>query len=159
MTDTAVDPCHGESVVVVSRLHGGHGVVKAVKPFGINLHPCRLDSLESECGFHYDARQSHTAGRGPEKIGVVIRADGDTPDRGDQRKRCDVGAEAAIAVVILAVHIGRDRPTHGDLPGPGRHRNEPAAWKRRADECIETHASTHFDQSRTGINDADGVKP
>ena len=54
---------------------------------------------------------------------------GDTtrvPERGDQGQLDDVGTEAAVDVVVLAVDVGGDGAPDRDQPGARAHRHEPS---------------------------------
>src|SRR5215207_10484525 len=49
-------------------------------------------------------------------------------------------SEAALSVVVLAVHICSYGAAYGDLPGARKHRNPEPERQQRAHQQIETHA-------------------
>ena len=48
-----------------------------------------------------------------------------------------VVAEAALGVMVLAVHVGGDRPTDGHLPGARQHRDPEAERQQRPHQRIQ----------------------
>ena len=50
-----------------------------------------------------------------------------------------VAAEAAVAVVVLAVDVGSDGAAHGDIAGPGGDGYKPAQRHQRPHQLVESH--------------------
>ena len=69
------------------------------------------------------------------------------PSASQQLHRADVVAEAARAVVVLAVDVAGDRAADGDLPGAGQHRHPQPERQRRLHQLIEAHAGVHVGQA------------
>ncbi len=65
---------------------------------------------------------------------------------GQQVHRADVVAEAAGAVVVLAVDVAGDRAADGDLPGAGQHRHPQPERQRGAHQLVEVHAGVDVDE-------------
>ena len=62
------------------------------------------------------------------------------PSATRRRSAGHVRAEGAVAVVVLAVHVGGDHAAEGDELGPGRDRHEPAARQQQAVDVGEAEA-------------------
>ena len=52
----------------------------------------------------------------------------------------DVVGDAAVDVVVLAVHVGRQRAADGHEPGARRDGHEPAEWQQHPHQRVEAHA-------------------
>ena len=73
-----------------------------------------------------------------------------------QREGLDVVGEAAVDVVVLAVHVGRDRAADGDLARARGDRHEPAEGDHRAHERVEADAGVDPDDA---VLEVDVVEP
>ena len=82
----------------------------------------------------------------------------DLPVSRQQLHRGDVVAEAARAVVVLAVDVARDRAADGDLPGARQHRNPQTEWQRRFHQLVEAHAGVHVCHAGVGVDRVDVVQ-
>ena len=66
---------------------------------------------------------------------------------GDQQvHRPHVVAEAAGAVVVLAVDVAGDGAADGDLTGAGQHRDPQAERQRGTHQLVEVHAGVDVDE-------------
>src|SRR5690606_9348294 len=79
-----------------------------------------LDLEHLQPGSQDEAGQPHAPTGGLIEIGVGLRGRlDDLPAGGEDRHRQDVAAEGAIVVVVLAVDVAGDRPSHRDIRVPG----------------------------------------
>ena len=69
-----------------------------------------------------------------------------------QRERLDVVGDAAVDVVVLPVHVGRDRAADRDEAGAGRDRDEVAERQRGADQGVDAHAGRDPRDAGVGID-------
>ncbi len=123
----AVDPGHRVRVPAVAGGHAGDAVVEVLRSLGVDHHGGGLDPSHPQRGVHHDPGQPHATGRGPEEVGIALGRELDPARRGGERQALDVRAERAVAVMVLAVDVRGDGPPDGDVAGPRRHRDEPAA--------------------------------
>jgi hypothetical protein len=77
----------------------------------------------------------------------------------DQRHPLHVLAEAAVAVVVLAVHVARDRAAHRHLSRPRRDRQEPAERQHRRRQPVERYARLHRDRAALHVERQQPVQP
>jgi hypothetical protein len=107
-TRQAVDP--GNRVGhAVHRLQSGERVVEIRSDDRLLPHPSRLDGVEPKGGLEDRSGEPHAADRGGEEARVLhLRAGDDTPVGQGQREPFDMVAEAAVAMMILAVHVRGD---------------------------------------------------
>ena len=75
-----------------------------------------------------------------------------------QLHRPDVVAEAARAVVVLAVDVAGDRAADGDLPGARQHRHPQPERQRRLHQLIEADAGVDVGQAGVGVDRVDPVQ-
>ena len=111
-------------------------------------------------GPQHDAGQPVAADGGPEQLGLLaVRSQvADLPVGRQQIHRHHVVAEAARAVVVLAVDVAGDRAADGDLPGAGEHRNPQSERQRRLHQLVEADARVHFGQAGVGVDRVDLVQ-
>ena len=60
-------------------------------------------------------------------------------------------AEAALGVVVLAVHVGGDRAADGHLPGAGQHRNPQPERQQRLHQGVDADAGLHAHRRRVAL--------
>ena len=82
----------------------------------------------------------------------------DLPVGGQQLHRPDVVAEAARAVVVLAVDVGGDGAADGDLPGAGQHRHPQPERQRGPHQLIEVDAGVEVGDVGVGVDRVDPVQ-
>ncbi len=70
-------------------------------------------------------------------------ADTTSPDASRMSSWRDVVAEAAVDVVVLAVHVGRDRTADRDLAGAGNDRQPETEGEQRPQQPVEADARLH----------------
>ena len=142
-----VDPRDGVAVRVVATAEPGHGVVEVGRPLGVDGDVRGLDRDQAERRLGDDAGETHAAGCCPEELGVVVGPDLVHALRRAQRDALHVVCEAAVDVMVLAVDVGRQRPAHGDVAGPGRDGDEPAAGHKQAQQGVEARARLDADHA------------
>ncbi len=99
------------------------------------------------------AQNSSPSGSSPEPSGGERQ---DATVGHEQLHLHDVVAEAALAVVVLAVDVVRDRTAHRDLAGTREHRHPEAVRERGLHEGVEGDAGVEVDRRGLGV---DGVDP
>ncbi len=77
---------------------------------------------------------------------------------GQQVHRAHMVAEAARAVVVLAVDVGGDRAADGDLPGARQHRHPQPERQRRLHQLVEVDAGVDVGQLGVGVDRVDAVQ-
>ena len=77
----------------------------------------------------------------------------------DDVGRPHVPGEAAGHVVVLAVHVGRDRAADRHLPGARGHRHEPAGRQARHHELLQADAGLAGRQAGGRVQVEDPVQP
>ena len=124
-----------------------------------------LNPLQVETGFQDDPGQPGAADRGPEDagigiVGAAVAGQVQHPSVRDQQPhRADMVAEAAGAVVVLAVDIAADSPTYRDLPGAGQHRDPQPVRKDHPDQAVQRDAGLDYDRGRGRIDLQYPVQP
>ena len=100
------------------------------------------------------AGQAHAADGGPEQLGLgaVRRQRADLAVRRRQVDRQDVVAEAALGVVVLAVHVGADRAADRDLAGARQHRHPPAERQGGAHQGVEADPAVDDRDAGVGVD-------
>jgi len=83
------------------------------------------------------AGQTHSADRRPVEIALRCGADVEPSACGDERELFDVGAERTVSMVVLTVHVRRNRAADGDVARAGRDRNEPSGWNDEREQCVK----------------------
>ena len=148
----AVDPRHRVPVVGVVLEHARHHGVEVAAPLGVRAHERRLDRKEpqGEVGDH--AGEAERAGGAPEQLGIGSGRDFDHLLRRVQRERLDVVGEAAVDVVVLAVHVGGERAADGHEPRARRDGHEEAERERGADERVDAHARVDPRNAGVGVD-------
>ena len=124
-TRHAINP--GDRVVVkmVAFGHGGHHLVEVREALRVNQDLVGLNSQKLNGGGRDDAGESHGPYRAPEQVGVIRGRDAKRSRRRGDVHLTYVIRKGPVAVVVLSVHVGRDRTANGDLTRPWSHGNEP----------------------------------
>ena len=91
-------------------------------------------------------------------LGAVGGQVADLAVGGQQVHRADVVAEAARAVVVLAVDVAGDRAADGDLAGAGQHRHPQPERQRGPHQLVEVHAGVDVDEPGVGVHRVDLVQ-
>ena len=151
-----VEPGGGVAVGVV----GAVGEQGRAARRGRGCGRCRRRSRPTRCG---------AAGRPPSTItpvrpmpptvaqnssasgpsGVSVRT---SPSAVDQVHRQHVVAEAALGVVVLAVHVRADRAADRDLAGARQHRHPPAERQGGAHQGVEADPAVDDRDARVGVD-------
>ena len=50
--------------------------------------------------------------------------------------------------MVLPVDVRSDGSAHGDVAGPGRHRDEPACWDQVPHQLVQADAGADLDRLR-----------
>src|ERR1700687_1964430 len=91
------------------------------------------DQLKGNLGDY--ASQTHAADGGPEKLGVFFRrAAAARAIRENYLDLFDMSAKRTVAMMVLAVNVGRGTTAQGNKPGPGNDRWKPTARQQFADQ-------------------------
>ena len=108
-------------------------------------------------GAQDDSGEPVAADRRPEQLGVVaVRGQvADLAVGGQQLHRPHVVAEAARAVVVLAVDVAGDRAADGDLAGARQHGHPQAERQCRPHQLVEVHARVDVDEVAFAIDRVD----
>ena len=129
-------------------------LVEVAGAVGVDDEVRRLRAVQPDRRRDDHAGQPHAADGGPEQLGLgAVR--GQRADRavgGDQVHRQHVVAEAAVAVVVLAVDVGGDRAADRHLPGARQHRHPPAERQRGPHERVQADAGVDDRDARVGVD-------
>ena len=68
-------------------------------------------------------------------------------------------AETAVAVMVLAVHVGRDHAADGHELRPRHDRREITARHERGEDVGEQHARFHREEAARRVESAEAVEP
>ena len=155
-----VEPGDRVGVCVVAGRHRGHQIVEVGAPVGVDDEVGGLGALQGHrCGQHGPGQAHAADGRPEDPLGVGVRRHGPHLTVGHQQvQRDDVVAEAALGVVVLAMHVGGDRPTDGDLAGARQHRDPQAEREQRPHQGVQAHPGLHRDRRRLARR-VDGEDP
>ena len=154
-----VEPGAGVGVVVLAAVAvEGDGLVEVRGDVAVGDEVRRLRRCHLDGGAQDDSGQAVAADRRPEQLtlGSVGSQPADLAVGGQQIHRPHVVAEAARAVVVLAVDVARDRAADGDLAGAGQHRHPQPERQRRLHQRVEADAGVEVDQAGVAV---DGVDP
>ena len=77
--------------------------------------------------------------------GVRVRTSPSAISRSNEH---DMVAEAALGVVVLAVHVGGDRPADGHLAGARQHRDPQPEREQRPHQRVQAHPGLHRHRGR-----------
>ena len=157
-TRKAVDPGDRVLVEVVATFHARQDVVEVVGPLGVHPHARRLDRQHAHGGIEHDAGQAEPAGGGPEQLGVVVGSHPALTGRGGEGERAHVRREAAVAVVVLAVDVGRHGTPDGHEACPRGDGHEPPTRQEDLHEGVEADAGVDRDLAGRGVGVADPVE-
>ena len=147
----AVDPRDGIGPVG-ARLERLHGRGEIGRGKAALADPAALDGLQAQGGAQDDPRQSHASNRPGEQIRVLLaRTAADFTVGPDNVDPLDEAAERSVLVVVLAVHVGRDRAAQRDEFRPGRDREKPAARQKGLDDLAQRHARFRDQDARVRI--------
>ena len=121
-------------------------------PVGIHREVRGLGALQPHRRTEHGSGQPHPADGGPEQLlGLAVGSQGAHLAVGHQQvEDCDVVAEAALGVVVLAVHVGGDRAADGHLPGARQHRHPEAERQQRPHQRVETDPGLDGHRGRFG---------
>ena len=135
----------------------------SLAPVGVDQEVRGLGPLQCDRGAEHGTGQAHPADGGPEQLGcLAVRRQGADLAVGHQQVEGDhVVAEAALGVVVLAVHVGGDRAADRDLPGARQHRDPQAERQHRPHQQIQADARLHRHGGRLvgGVEGQDPVHP
>ncbi|MHC2511535.1 hypothetical protein ACVII1_006773 [Bradyrhizobium elkanii] len=116
---------------------------------GVLPQPGGLDRQQPQRRVEDHARQAHAAQRRREQRGVFrTRAGDDLAARQREAERIDDGAETAIAMMVLAVNVGRDRAADRHEFRAGHDLEEEAARLENGKDVRDSHAG--FDRQSRG---------
>ena len=66
-----------------------------------------------------------------------------------------MAGEGAVDVVVLAVHVGRERAAERDVAGAGGDGDEPAVGERERDQRLEPEPGARVDHAALGVEGVD----
>ena len=137
--------------MVSSRLAGDVAVGDEIR---------RLRRRHLDGGAQDDAGQAVAPDGGPEQLGILAvgREVADLAVGRQQVHAAHVVAEAARAVMVLAVDVACDRAADGDLPGSRQHRDPQPERQRRLHQLVEVHPGVDVGQPGVGADRVDGVQ-
>jgi hypothetical protein len=103
--------------------------------------PGARDPLQGELDLQDVARQAHAAERGAEEVGLALLGHFEDAVVGETHaQRTEMLAEAARAMVVLAVYVGGHHAAQRHRLGPGRDRARPAPGQEQILELREREA-------------------
>ncbi len=156
-----VEPGAGVGVVGFAAVAvNGDGLVEVLGDVAVGDEIRRLRGRHLDGGPQDDPGQAVAPDGGPEQLGVLavgsevrICAVGH-----EQVHRADVIAEAARAVMVLAVDVAGNRAADGDLAGARQHRNPQPERQRRLHQLVQADAGVDIDQPGVGADRVDAVQ-
>ena len=138
----AIDPCDRIAVLRVSPFESLDRGVDITGANQLAIEIRALDPPHSQLEFENHAGQTHPADRRPEQLGVFLPRASQHLARSDhQVEPCHMRSQRRIAMVILAMNIGRDRSAKRDEAGARRDRREKAARQEYIDQLGDSNAS------------------
>ena len=155
----AVDPGHRVAVAVVALVHPREQVVEVAGALEVDQHLAAGDGQQPQRRVEHDAGQPHPAGGRLERVRLVRARDRQQlARRRQQREREHVGAEAAVAVVVLAVDVAGDRAPDRHVAGPRRDRGEEAERQRRLREPRDRQAGADPEDAARQVDVVDAAE-
>ena len=158
-----VEPGDRVEVVLIAFGHPGHQVLDVAAPVGVDQEVRGLGPLQRDRGAQHGTGQTHAADGGPEQLcGLALRSQRADLAVGHQQIEGDhMVAEAALSVMVLAVHVGGDRPADRDLAGARQHRNPQTEGQHRPHQQIKADPGLHGHGGRLadGVEGQDPVHP
>ena len=139
----AVDPRDRIPVVVIALDHAGHHVVEVVAPHSVHTHTRRLNGEKTERRFDDHSCQTHSTDGGPEHVlGRRVRGRKNqlVARPVDNTHRDNVTSETTFDVVVLAVNVGRNRPTDRDESSARRDGDEKTGRHDRSQDFVDARA-------------------
>ena len=102
--------------------------------------------------------QTHASEGGAEELGLELpRAAHEATVRDAQQELAHVAADAAGAVVVLAVDVGGHHAAQRHLLGARRHRREPAAREQQPVQLAQREPRLGTQETARGIEGEDAV--
>ena len=145
----AVDPGDRIAVALVLLVHERHQLVEVGAALRVGPDAAGLDRQQLQGRLGDDAREAEAARGRPELVGSVVGCQAEVlAGRGAQLHGQDVVAEAAVAVVVLAVDVAGDRSADGDVARAGRDRHEPSEGHDQSHQRVEVEAGVDGDGAR-----------
>jgi hypothetical protein len=142
--------------------HSANAARKAVEirdPAFLDLDARRRDGLKAKADPKNQAGEPDAADRGREQVGIGPRAYAPDLARGQRQVEPDhVIAEAARALVVLAVDVVRDGAAHGGERGAGTDREQVAPRQERLHEVAKGHPGFTDHVAACGIEVEDPVQ-
>jgi hypothetical protein len=124
------------------------------------LHVSAGNRAQLQFHFADEPGQTHSTHGCPEDLRIRGRR---TIDRASPRYRqldgIDVVAERAIAMVILAMNVGRHRTAEGNEACPRSHWQKPPTRHNDAQQIVQADARLGAQHPTFGIEDRDSVQP
>ncbi len=144
-----VDPRDRVPVAVVPRRHACHDVVQICGPLRVDPHARGLDRQQSERGARDHTREPHPAHGPGERVRIARDRHRSVGTVCRHEIECeDVVADPAIDVMVLAMHVVRDRASERDEAGTGRDGQEPSARHDAAQDGVERRSGERGDRPR-----------
>ncbi len=133
-----VDPGHGVGGGSVGLAHRRHQLGQVADPVGVHLHPPGRDRQHVQDRLDDDPGEPHATDGCPEQLGVLVGTDGAASAVAeDDVQRPDVLAEAADAMVVLAVDVGCDGAADGHEARPRSHHHEEPPRKEVPHQLVQ----------------------
>ena len=161
----SVEPCRRVGVVLLRTVGVEFdGFVQRRGHVAVGNEVGRFGTSHRDACAHNDAGEAHAADGCPEEfaigvIGAALWLEVQDAAVGNQKLHgSDVVTEGTGGVVVLAVNIGADSSTDGDLPGAGKHRNPQPVGECGFHELVEGDATVDVGNSRVRVNGVDFIE-
>src|SRR5947209_13979106 len=126
-TNQNIYPGHRILILLVGFSRNLHKFIQRRKLNALHVNEGIDDRLQAKLGPQDNAREAQATDSSAEKLIILVGRTNETLSiRAQQFKTRDVAAERASLVMILAMHIVSDSPTHRDELGTRRNRDKPA---------------------------------
>ena len=156
-----VEPGAGIGVVVLAAvLVDGDRLVEVRGADTVGDEVGGLGARHRDAGANDDAGQDRCRRRWPRtaRLGTIGGEGAHFAVGHQQVHRQHVVAEAARAVVVLAVDVGADGTADGDLPGTGQHRHPQPERQRSLHQLVEADTGVHVGDGGVTRDGVDGVQ-
>ena len=147
-----VDPRHRVPIVVIAVGEPRHQRIEICHALNVGANVCRLNWNQPQRGRRNHASQTEAAtGRLEGRVAGMKRVG--RPRAIDQFEIDQMITKAAVLMVVLAVHIGRNRAANRDELCPWRNRDKPSLGYHETHQVAQHHTRISTNNSQLAIKD------